>query len=41
MCSWFAQTVKINAMDFNSTGEFLVTSGDDDQLHLYSVDSAT
>jgi hypothetical protein len=28
-------------MDFNSTGEFMVTSGDDEQLHLYSVDSAT
>jgi len=35
------QTSRINSLDFNSTGEFFVTSSDDESLHLYQVDSAT
>lgn len=34
-------TARINSLDFSGNGEFLVTSSDDESIHLYSVDSAT
>ena len=34
------QTARINALDFNSSGEYFVTSSDDESLHLYHVDTA-